>query len=285
MASIEARKLNEKTWSGYSLTKKRDVPKGLWSRCPGCEDMIFTRRIEENLGVCPECDHHFRLGARKRITSLCDEGSFEEMLTEYHPTDALQFVDQVSYSDRLKSYQKRTGQADAAVIGKGFIKGRMCVLGVLDPDFMMGSMGSVVGEKVAAAAEAAAQAELPLIIVSCSGGARMQEGVLSLAQMAKTSAALARLHDAGGLYISVLCDPCTGGVAASFAMLGDIILAEPKALVGFAGPRVIWNTVKMELPEGFQRAEFLQQHGFVERIVQRRDLRREIASLIDYCGK
>lgn len=277
--------LNEQTWHGFSLTKKRDVPKGLWQRCPGCEDMIFARTIEENRSVCPVCDHHFRISANNRIDQLSDEGSFEEMLADYKSVDFLKFTDSKSYRDRLVAYQKKTRQGDAAVIGKGFVKGRMCMLAALDPDFMMGSMGSVVGEKVAVAAETATDSNIPLIVVSCSGGARMQEGVLSLAQMAKTSAAIARLNDAGGLFISILADPTTGGVAASFAMLGDIIIAEPKALVGFAGPRVIWNTVKMELPDGFQRAEFLVEHGFVDMIVHRKDLRSELARLIDYCGK
>ena len=170
-------------------------------------------------------------------------------------------------------------------MGKAFVKGRMVMLAVLDPDFMMGSMGSIVGEKVTVAAETATELKIPLIVVSCSGGARMQEGILSLSQMAKTSAAIARLNEAGGLFISVLSDPTTGGVAASFAMLGDVIVAEPKALVGFAGPRVIWNTVKMELPEGFQRAEFLLEHGFIDMIVERQNLRSELARIIDYCGQ
>ena len=272
------------SWNGYSLKKKLEVPDGLWRRCLGCEQTIFARRIEENMEVCPECGHHFRLGANKRIRQLCDEGTFEEMMTDCRPADPLKFQDRESYSDRLKRQQANTGLNDAAVIGKGFIKGRAVMLGVLDPDFMMGSMGSVVGEKITVVAETAADAGLPLVIVSCSGGARMQEGVLSLSQMAKTSAALARLDAAGGLYISVLADPTTGGVAASFAMLGDVIISEPGALVGFAGPRV-WNTIKVDLPEGFQRAEFLMEHGFIDQIVPRSDLRSEIARIIDYCGQ
>jgi len=276
---------NITSWDGYSLKKKRDVPEGLWRRCPGCEDMIFARTVEENLGVCPECQHHFRLGARKRIEQLSDEGSFEEMLENYQPVDSLSFVDSQSYKSRLRQYQKKTGLADAVVMGKAFIKGRPIILAALDPDFMMGSMGSVVGEKIASAAEIALERGLPLVVVCCSGGARMQEGVLSLAQMAKTSAAVARLHEAGGLFISLLADPTSGGVTASFAMLGDVILAEPGALICFAGPRTIWHTIKVELPEGFQKAEFLLEHGFVDRIVSRKDLRSEIARIIDYCGK
>jgi len=272
-------------WEGYSLKKKREVPGGLWRRCPGCEDMIFARTVEENLGVCPECQYHFRLGARKRIEQLSDEGSFEEMLENYQPVDSLGFVDSQSYKSRLHQYQKKTGLADAVVMGKAFIKGRPIILAALDPDFMMGSMGSVVGEKIASSAESALERGLPLVVVSCSGGARMQEGVLSLAQMAKTSAAIARLHEGGGLFISLLADPTSGGVTASFAMLGDVILAEPGALICFAGPRTIWHTIKVELPEGFQKAEFLLEHGFVDRIVARKDLRSEIARIIDYCGK
>ena len=247
--------------------------------------MIFTRRIEENLDVCPECQHHYRMSARRWISLLCDEGSFEEMLVNYKPVDVLNFTDTKSYKSRLKEHQKKTAQSDAIVIGKGFIKGRVVILAVMDPDFMMGSMGSVVGEKIAVAAETATELHIPFVTVSSSGGARMQEGFLSLAQMAKTSSVIARLNKSGGLYISVLADPTTGGVAASFAMLGDVILAEPKAFIGFAGPRVIWNTVKMELPNGFQRAEFLLEHGFVDRIVQRKELRSELAGIIDYCGQ
>jgi len=276
---------NEQTWGGFSLTKKRDVPEGLWQRCSQCEEMLFVKQVDENLNVCPQCGLHFRISAHKRIHQLADESSFEEMLENYRPVDALKFTDSAPYKKRLQTYQKKTGQSDAALMGKAFIKGRMVMLAVLDPDFMMGSMGSVVGEKVTVAAETATEMKIPLIVVSCSGGARMQEGVLSLTQMAKTSAAIARLNESSGLFISVLADPTTGGVAASFAMLGDIIIAEPKALVGFAGPRVIWNTVKVELPEGFQRAEFLLEHGFIDMIVERKNLRSEIARIIDYSGK
>jgi len=197
----------------------------------------------------------------------------------------LKFVDKKAYKDRLKSEQLKSGNKDAVLCGKAFIKGRPMILSVMDPSFMMGSMGSVVGEKITLTIEAAAEEKLPLLIVSCSGGARMQESTLSLMQMAKTSAALARLDDAGGLFISLLADPTTGGVTASFAMLGDFIIAEPKALIGFAGPRTIWNTIKVELPEGFQRSEFLEEHGFVDFVVHRKDLRSEIARLVDYCGK
>jgi acetyl-CoA carboxylase carboxyl transferase subunit beta len=263
--------------------KKEGIPEGLWMRCPGCGEMLFRKVVEEALHVCPMCDHHFRISAATRIAQLADEGTFEEMFTDLEPTDALKFVDKKSYKDRIKTEQMKSGQKDACMCGKGFIKGRPIMMAVMDPTFMMGSMGSVVGEKITRTIEMAAEESLPLIIVSCSGGARMQESTLSLMQMAKTSAALAKLDDAGGLFISLLADPTTGGVTASFAMLGDFIIAEPKALIGFAGPRTIWNTIKVELPEGFQRSEFLEEHGFVDFVVHRKDLRNEIGRLLSYC--
>ena len=247
--------------------------------------MLFRKVVEENLSVCPACDYHFRLSARQRITQLVDPDSFEEMFADITPVDPLKFVDKKGYAERLAAEQLKTGNKDAVVCGKAFIKGRPIMLAVMDPTFMMGSMGSVVGEKITRTIETAADDKTPLIIVSCSGGARMQESTLSLMQMAKTSAALARLDEAGGLFISLLADPTTGGVTASFAMLGDFIIAEPKALIGFAGPRTIWNTIKVELPEGFQRSEFLQEHGFVDFVVHRKDLRSEVARLVDFCGK
>jgi acetyl-CoA carboxylase carboxyl transferase subunit beta len=265
--------------------EKSGVPEGLWMRCPECGDMLFRKVVEEALNVCPNCDYHFRISARARVEQLVDPGSFEEMFADVEPADPLRFVDRKAYTDRLRDEQKKSGNPDAVVCGKGFIKGRAIMIAVMDPTFMMGSMGSVVGEKITRTIEAAADDKLPLLIVSCSGGARMQESTLSLMQMAKTSAALARLDDAGGLFISLLADPTTGGVTASFAMLGDFIIAEPKALIGFAGPRTIWNTIKVELPEGFQRSEFLQDHGFVDFVVHRRDLRSEIARLVDFCVK
>jgi acetyl-CoA carboxylase carboxyl transferase subunit beta len=247
--------------------------------------MLFRKVVDEALNVCPECQYHFRLPARRRIEQLVDPGSFEEMFAEVEPTDPLKFVDRKPYRDRLKHEREKSGEPDAVVCGKGFIKGRPMMLAVMDPTFMMGSMGSVVGEKITRTIEAAADDKLPLLIVSCSGGARMQESALSLMQMAKTSAALGKLDDVGGLFISLLADPTTGGVTASFAMLGDFIIAEPKALIGFAGPRTIWNTIKVELPEGFQRSEFLEEHGFVDFVIHRKDLRSEIARLVDFCGK
>lgn len=268
------------------LKKEQDgIPEGLWLRCPECEAMLFAKKVNDALKVCPECQYHFKVAARDRVGQLVDEGSFEEMFANIAPADPLEFTDKKRYVDRLKEYQKKTGTLDAVVCGKGFIKGRPIMLAAMDPEFMGGSMGSVVGEKITRTIETAIEEKLPLIIVSSSGGARMQESTLSLMQMAKTAAALARLDDAGLLFISLLTDPTTGGVTASFAMLGDFIIAEPKALIGFAGPRVIANTIKVELPEGFQRAEFLQEHGFVDFVVHRKDLRSEIARLIDFCVK
>jgi acetyl-CoA carboxylase carboxyl transferase subunit beta len=268
-----------------SSNRKEGVPEGLWTRCPECGDMLFRKVVEENLDVCPQCQYHFRISARKRIEQLLDPGTFEEMFEDVEPTDPLKFTDKKAYKDRLKAEQLKSGNPDAVVCGRGFIKGRPMMIAVMDPTFMMGSMGSVVGEKITRTIESAAEEKLPLLIVSCSGGARMQESTLSLMQMAKTSAALARLDEVGGLFISLLADPTTGGVTASFAMLGDFIVAEPKALIGFAGPRTIWNTIKVELPDGFQRSEFLEEHGFVDFVVHRKDLRSEIARLVDFCAK
>lgn len=263
---------------------KRGVPEGLWVRCPQCKATVFRKEAESRFNVCPECEYHFYLPAGERIRQLLDQDSFEEWFTGLRPTDPLGFKDRIVYADRLKAEQAKTGMPDAAVVGRGYIRGRPVVFSVTDFAFMAGSMGSVVGEKLTRAVEEATRLCLPLIIVSGSGGgARMQEGILSLMQMAKISCALKRYDQAGGLYISVLTNPTMGGVAASFALQGDVTLAEPGALVGFAGKRTIWNTVRIELPEGFQTSEFLLQHGFVDRIVPRRDLRTEVARLIDYC--
>ena len=265
--------------------KKSDVPEGLWMRCPECEAMLYRKEVERNLHVCPGCDHHFRIHAGQRVEQLLDKGSFEPMWVDMAPVDPLNFVDLKTYKDRIVAETKKAGHNDALICGKGYIHGRGVVLACMDPRFMMGSMGSVVGEKLTRSIELAIELDRPLIIVSCSGGARMQESALSLMQMAKTSAALAKLDDAGGLFISVLSDPTYGGVTASFAMLGDIIIAEPKAFVGFAGQRVIANTVREELPEGFQKSEHLLEKGFVDRIVSRLVLASEISRLIDYAGK
>lgn len=263
---------------------KRGVPEGLWMRCDGCGATVYRKTIEENQYVCNECQHHFTVPARVRIQQLLDTDSFEEWFTNIAPTDPLKFVDKKSYADRLKAEQKRTGEKDACIAGRGYMRGRPLVLALTDSNFIMGSMGSVVGEKLTRAIEAATEKKLPLVILSGSGGgARMHEGIFSLMQMGKVSAALARFHEAGGFYISVMTNPTMGGVAASFASLGDINIAEPKALIGFAGPRVVKATVNEELPEGFQTSEFLLEHGFLDRIVHRHNLRSEIARLIDYC--
>ncbi|MBS0192439.1 MAG: acetyl-CoA carboxylase, carboxyltransferase subunit beta [Phycisphaerales bacterium] len=280
-----------RTWSEVRPARRSSIPEGLWLRCPSCAKMIYRRHLEANLNVCPECTHHFRIGATERVLQLADPDSFQELFGNIQPTDPLKFKDLKSYRERLVAEQVKTGQVDAIRAGRCFIKGREAMLVCLDLTFMMGSMGSVVGETITRAIEAATPnkaagyAGLPVIIVSCSGGARMQEAGLSLMQMAKTSAALARLDDAGGVFISVLTDPTTGGVTASFAMLGDVILAEPRALIGFAGPRVIQQTIRQELPEGFQRSEFLLKAGLVDRVVARANLRTELARIIDYSGR
>ena len=265
---------------------KRGVPEGLWRRCPGCQATIFRKEAERRFGVCPECDYHWYVSARDRIGQLLDEGTFEEWDAELEPADPLNFVDKAPYRDKLKQEQARTGLKDAAVTGAGMIRARRVAFGVTDSAFIMGSMGSVVGEKLTRLTERAVEQHLPLIIVSGSGGgARMHEGMLSLMQMAKVSAALARFDLSGGLFISVLTNPTMGGVAASFASLGDLVFAEPRALIGFAGPRTIKATIRIELPKGFQTSEFLLEHGYIDRIVSRQNLKSEIARSIDYCGK
>ena len=263
---------------------KRGVPEGLWMRCPQCKATLFRKEVESRYNVCPECRYHFYLPARERIQQMLDPESFEEWFTNLQPCDPLGFKDRIGYAERLKAEQAKTGMTDAAIVGRGYIRGRPVVLGITDFAFMAGSMGSVVGEKLTRAAEEAKKMMLPLIFISGSGGgARMQEGILSLMQMAKVSAALGQYDEAGGLYISILTNPTMGGVAASFALQGDVILAEPGALIGFAGRRTIKNTVRLELPEGFQTSEFFLQHGFIDRIVPRMELRTEVARIIDYC--
>jgi acetyl-CoA carboxylase carboxyl transferase subunit beta len=262
---------------------KRGVPEGLWRRCPGCQNTIFRKEAERRLGVCPECDYHWSIPARERIRQVLDDGTFEEWDADLWPADPLEFV---GYAKRVKEEQTRTGLKDAAVTGTGMIRARRVAFAVTDSSFLMGSMGSVVGERLTRAIERATEQSLPLIIISGSGGgARMHEGMLSLMQMAKVSAALARFDSAGGLYISVLTNPTMGGVAASFASLGDTVFAEPRALIGFAGPRTIKATIRIELPKGFQTSEFLLEHGYIDRIVPRQNLKSEIARTIDYCGK
>ena len=264
--------------------KKRGVPEGLWIRCDGCGATVFRKQVEQGLGLCPECGHHFTVPAPVRIQQLLDTDSFEEWFADLSPCDPLGFCDKKPYRERLAEEQQKTGLRDACLVGRGYMRGRPLVFCITDSSFIMGSMGSVVGEKLTRAIERATGLRLPLVIVSGSGGgARMHEGIFSLMQMGKVSAALACYHEAGGLFVSVMTNPTMGGVAASFASLGDVVIAEPHALIGFAGPRVIKATVKQELPEGFQRSEFLLQHGFIDRIVPRPHLRGELARIIDYC--
>ncbi|MEZ6065445.1 MAG: acetyl-CoA carboxylase, carboxyltransferase subunit beta [Planctomycetaceae bacterium] len=265
--------------------RKRGVPEGLWVRCDSCQATIFRKHLEQALNVCPHCNHHFYVPGKMRVAQLLDEDSYEEWFTELYPLDPLGFADKKPYKDRLVAEQKKTGLTEACMVGRGYMRGRPLVLGLTDSAFIMGSMGSVVGEKLTRAAEEATRLKLPLVIVSGSGGgARMHEGILSLMQMGKVSAALARYNAAGGLFISVLTNPTMGGVAASFASLGDVVIAEPGALIGFAGPRVVKATTAQKLPDDFQSSEFMLKHGFVDRIVSRPELRTEIARIIDYCG-
>jgi acetyl-CoA carboxylase carboxyl transferase subunit beta len=266
--------------------KTSRVPSGLWLRCDDCGRMIYRKESEQIFNVCPECGFHMYLGAKGRIASVLDDNTFEEWDAELSPVDPLEFQDKKKYSERLEAEQLRTGLRDAVLTGSGMIRARRVAFGVTDSAFIMGSMGSVVGERLTRLVERATEHRLPLIIISGSGGgARMHEGIFSLMQMAKVSAALAKFGEAGGLFISVLTNPTMGGVAASFASLGDVIFAEPKALIGFAGPRTIKATIRVTLPEGFQTSEFLLKHGYIDRIVPRGELKSEIARVIDYCGK
>jgi acetyl-CoA carboxylase carboxyl transferase subunit beta len=261
---------------------KRSVPAGVFSKCPGCRAQLLTSDLEQNANVCPQCEHHFPFAAQQRLDLLLDPGSFVEADASIESVDPLGFKDSKRYGDRLRAARKTAGGSDAIRVGAGTIEGHPIELGVFVFEFMGGSMGSVVGEKITRVFERALERRVPAIVFSASGGARMQEGVLSLMQMAKTSAALGRLREAGIPYISVLLHPTTGGVAASFAMLGDVILAEPKALIGFAGARVIQNTIRQRLPPGFQRAEFLLDHGFLDKIVSRKEMRPALARLLRY---
>lgn len=266
--------------------KKRGVPEGLWLKCPGCGASVYKKEVAGRLNVCPKCEYHFYVSAQERIEQVLDAGTFEPMNEHLRPIDPLSFSDRRSYAERLVGEQKRTGLSDAVLTGTGMIRARRVAFAVTDSAFIMGSMGSVVGERLTRLVEKATEQNLALIIISASGGgARMHEGILSLMQMAKVSAALARYDASGGLFISVLTNPTMGGVAASFASLGDLVFAEPKALIGFAGPRTIKATIGIELPEGFQTSEFLLEHGYIDRIVQRKHLKSEIARAIDYCGK
>jgi acetyl-CoA carboxylase carboxyl transferase subunit beta len=262
--------------------KKKRVPEGLWTKCPKCEQIIYNKELDANLKVCPKCGHALRMTARERIAMLVEPGSFREIAADLKGRDVLGFADTAPYKHRLTDNMKKTGQKEACMAGEGVMGTQRVALAVLDFDFMGGSMGSVVGEKVTLAVELALAEEIPALVVSSSGGARMQESILSLLQMAKTSAALAKLAEAKLPFISVLADPTTGGVTASFAMLGDVILAEPKALIAFAGPRVIEQTIRQTLPQGFQQSEFLLKHGMVDRVVERKDLKATIITLFGY---
>ena len=261
---------------------KTKVPDGLWIKCDGCKEIIYKLEVERNLNVCPKCNYHFRIGAKERLALIVDEGSFKEYDGRLHPADPLDFKDMKPYPERVKEARKATGMNEAILCGMAKIGGFPVSICAFEFSFLGGSMASVVGEKITRAIERAIKEKAPLIIISCSGGARMQEGVLSLMQMAKTSAALAKLGRAEQVFISILTDPTTGGVTASFAMLGDIILAEPKALIGFAGPRVIEQTIRQELPPGFQRSEFLLEHGMIDIIVDRKNTRDLLIKLLDF---
>ncbi len=262
---------------------KRGAPDGLWMKCEACDSLVYKKVVEEAHQVCPECGFHFRINAKQRIEYLLDPSSFSVLFDNLESIDALNFKGQKSYKDKLARAQKNTGLREAAHFGVGAISGQRVVFGVIDASFIMGSMGSVVGEKIARGAEHARKEGIPLIIVSGSGGgARMEEGILSLFQMAKTSAAIKRLQDSGGVYIAILTNATMGGSMASWAALGDITIAEPKALLGFAGPRVIAQTVRQELPPGFQTSEFLLEHGFVDMVVHRKELRQKLISILRY---
>ncbi len=272
----------KRTKEGLSTDKKKDIPEGLWLKCDGCGDIVYKPEIEKNLGVCTKCQYHFKISSIDYIEYLLDVGSFQEFDGELEAADPLKFKDSKKYNDRIKSAKKSTGLTEAIRTGYGRMNESTVIIGVMDFSFIGGSMGSVVGEKVKRAVDRAIETGFPLIIVSSSGGARMMEGILSLMQMAKTSSRLAQLSNKKGLYISVLTNPTTAGVMASYAMLGDIIIAEPDALIGFAGPRVIKQTIGEDLPEGFQRSEFIQERGFVDMIVPRSNMRNSILELIRF---
>ena len=269
-----------RTEAGAAKKNKRSVPEGLWEKCDRCGAVLYRPELEENLEVCPKCNFHMAIRARARLAALFDPGSTQEIGATLGPVDALKFKDQKKYADRIKASQKSSGERDALVTLQGLLKERPLVACAFDFAFMGGSMGSVVGERFSLGAERALEIGSPFVSFSASGGARMQEGLFSLMQMAKTSAALGRLREAGFPYISVMTHPTTGGVSASFAMLGDINMAEPEALIGFAGPRVIEQTVRETLPEGFQRSEFLVEHGAIDQICDRREMRDRLADLL-----
>jgi acetyl-CoA carboxylase carboxyl transferase subunit beta len=263
-------------------SQKKELPDGLWEKCPSCNEIIHKKQLETNSWVCSKCDYHFRIGSENYIAILLDEGSFKEYDKKMKSADPLEFIDTKKYSERIPETIKKTGLNDAIRTGTGKINGKEVAFGCMDFRFIGGSMGSVVGEKIARIADKAFKSKLPLIIISASGGARMMEGALSLMQMAKTSSRLARLADAKIPYISILTDPTTGGTTASYAMLGDINIAEPKALIGFAGPRVIKQTIGKDLPPGFQKSEFLLEHGFVDIVTPRQEMKNTISNLLSF---
>lgn len=265
------------------MSRKKQIPGDLWMKCPDCGAMIFKKEVEDRKKVCTQCEYHFTITPQERVDLLLDPGTWTELWPELQSVDALKFDGEVSYKKKLASAMKETGQKDACLVGTGKVDGKEIVFGLTDSRFMMGSMGSVVGEKITRAFELGTEKKMPVVFVSGSGGgARMFEGCLSLMQMAKTSAAIARHNEAGGLFISILTNPTMGGVMASFAALGDIMIAEPKALIGFAGPRVIEQTIKQALPKGFQTSEFLLDHGFIDMVVDRRALKKEVGRLLGY---
>lgn len=266
-----------KTSGGFG---RKDIPEGLWEKCPACSAVLYRAELERNLDVCPKCSHHLRISARRRVDILLDESPREEIAVTLKATDPLKFKDLKKYRDRLSEAQKQTSESDALIVVKGALKGEPIVVAAFEFSFMGGSMGTVVGEKFLRAADVCMEQNIPLVCVSASGGARMQEALFSLMQMAKTSAVIRRMSHKGVPFISVLTDPTMGGVSASLAMLGDVIIAEPKALIGFAGPRVIEQTVRETLPEGFQRSEFLIDTGAIDMIADRRDLREVLASTL-----
>jgi acetyl-CoA carboxylase carboxyl transferase subunit beta len=275
-------KKTRKPIASQTAEKPSRVPEGLWVKCPGCSQLIYNKDLEASLNVCPKCAHHFRLGAAERLAALFDNGRYDEHFANLTSTDPLQFADTKPYRDRLRKMRETTGLKDSVIVATGRLDGLDVVVAAMEYAFIGGSLGVVAGEKITRALELALARRHPAIIVSCSGGARMMEGALSLMQMAKVSAALARLDRARVPFISVLTDPTTGGVTASFAMLGDLNIAEPKALIGFAGPRVIEQTIRQTLPEGFQRSEFLLEHGMLDLVVDRRDLKASIARALRF---
>jgi len=271
-----------KVKDGLISQSKKELPDGIWVKCDACGEIIYRKELEKHLWVCSKCDHHFRIRSKDYINLILDNGELEEYDSSLQSKDPLEFKDSKRYPDRTHSSQKKTALKDAVVAGIGEISGRQVSLAVMDFGFIGGSMGSVVGEKVARAIERSLEKRIPLVIISCSGGARMQEGILSLMQMAKTSALLAKLFDQDIPYLSVLTNPTTAGVMASYASLGDVIIAEPKALLGFAGPRVIQQTIKQDLPPGFQSSEFFLEHGFLDLISHRKDLKKNISLILEY---